>query len=556
MRSTVRAAVIPIALIISLLLFLPCAAESGSASVMGDILDYCGYADPQCFSDVFLPSNVGGVSEWYLFALAHGGYDFERYRSSLDLYLSEHEISAPTSRLKFALAYIASGDPDNRYISDSLYDSVGKQGIMSLVYGLHVLNNIEGSDKQQVISQILALQKEDGGFAVSGNLSDPDVTSMVIQSLAPCTDDAEAREAVEKALSLLSEMQRDNGAYASFGAESAESCAQAVIALCSLGIDPRTDERFIKNGISVYDAMLSFACGSGAFAHSRGGGENPLATAEVFCALASVERSEGGGSCLFVFNREGDAPLDGSGEEGESGEEYGSDEGGNSGEEDESEGGSVTTLPGDQKEEPEKDDDGNESGDNGGGRRVSYKIHAIIAIIGLGALACVLLLILKKKNYKNFVFIAGAVIFLCVLVLITDFSSPEEYYKPEQSEGDITGTVTLSIDCLVLEDVYGEENCVILEKSEYPLYEGDSVYDILIRAAKENGILIDSSGISDMVYISGIATVYEYEHGELSGWMYYVNGESPSVGCKNYIPGDGDHIEWKYTREIGNDISN
>jgi len=57
-----------------------------------------------------------------------------------------------------------------------------------------------------------------------------------------------------------------------------------------------------------------------------------------------------------------------------------------------------------------------------------------------------------------------------------------------------------------------------------------------------------------MVYISGINHIYEFDYGELSGWMYRVNGGTPSVGCGSYILSDGDKIEWLYTCELGEDL--
>ena len=57
-----------------------------------------------------------------------------------------------------------------------------------------------------------------------------------------------------------------------------------------------------------------------------------------------------------------------------------------------------------------------------------------------------------------------------------------------------------------------------------------------------------------MVYIAGINYLYEFEYGDLSGWIYHVNGVSPSVGCADYILKDGDAIEWLYTLNLGEDV--
>ena len=58
-----------------------------------------------------------------------------------------------------------------------------------------------------------------------------------------------------------------------------------------------------------------------------------------------------------------------------------------------------------------------------------------------------------------------------------------------------------------------------------------------------------------MRYIEGISYLYEYDCGDLSGWMYRVNGEIPSVGCGEYRLRDGDCVEWLYTCDLGNDLN-
>ena len=38
-------------------------------------------------------------------------------------------------------------------------------------------------------------------------------------------------------------------------------------------------------------------------------------------------------------------------------------------------------------------------------------------------------------------------------------------------------------------------------------------------------------------------------HGDLSGWVYTVNGISANVGCGSYYLKDGDVVEWLYTTD-------
>ena len=56
------------------------------------------------------------------------------------------------------------------------------------------------------------------------------------------------------------------------------------------------------------------------------------------------------------------------------------------------------------------------------------------------------------------------------------------------------------------------------------------------------------------VYVQGINHLYEFSCGELSGWMYMVNGEFPNYGCSKYELKDGDEIVWCYTCDLGRDV--
>ena len=59
-----------------------------------------------------------------------------------------------------------------------------------------------------------------------------------------------------------------------------------------------------------------------------------------------------------------------------------------------------------------------------------------------------------------------------------------------------------------------------------------------------------------MTYIAGIRYLYEFDFGDMSGWVYHVNGESPFIGCAGYKVKPGDVIEWMYTLDLGVDTGN
>ena len=63
------------------------------------------------------------------------------------------------------------------------------------------------------------------------------------------------------------------------------------IALCSLGIDPEADSRFVKNS-DLLTALLSYQNSDGGFSHEKGGVSDELATGQALCALAAQKRYE------------------------------------------------------------------------------------------------------------------------------------------------------------------------------------------------------------------------------------------------------------------------
>lgn len=97
---------------------------------------------------------------------------------------------------------------------------------------------------------------------------------------------------------------------------------------------------------------------------------------------------------------------------------------------------------------------------------------------------------------------------------------------------------------------------IILSKREVTFNEGENVFDVLLRETGNNGIHMEfvKSPAYDSAYIEGIHNIYEFDCGELSGWMYNVNGWFPNYGCSSYVLSDGDIIEWVYTCDLGNDV--
>lgn len=145
--------------------------------------------------------------------------------------------------------------------------------------------------REKLIQVILDAQLNDGGWGLSADKADPDMTAMAIQALAPYYKTNETvKAAVDKALEALSALQHSDGGFDSWGTVNSESCAQVIVALTALGIDPTADSRFVKNGHTVLDALAGFYVTGGGFRHTAGGERNDMATEQGYYALAAYYR--------------------------------------------------------------------------------------------------------------------------------------------------------------------------------------------------------------------------------------------------------------------------
>lgn len=154
--------------------------------------------------------------------------------------------------------------------------------------------------REGLVAEILSYQCNDGGWALMGDESDVDMTAMALTALAPYKDDVEVKAAVDAALAYLSDAQQDDGGFMGWGTANSESCAQVIVALTALGIDPAADSRFVKNGASPLDGLCAFACEGGGFCHSNEQAEpDGMATEQGFYALAAYDRFRQGMTSLF-----------------------------------------------------------------------------------------------------------------------------------------------------------------------------------------------------------------------------------------------------------------
>ncbi len=545
---------------------IPAAAGNTKADrLIEGIIDYnlkeTSSASVQDWIDGYLAKNADAGTEWYVIALSnYGKYDFTSYKKALNNYLSSNEVGSASSRLKFALTLIATGDRNSRFITDYLENSVGEQGIMSLVFGLHILNNGYTCEKYSIktlTDELLSLQSADGGWSLTGKNGDVDVTAMTVQALSlQYRSNTDVRTAIDRALSFLSSRQNEDGTYSSYGVSNPESVSQVIIALSSLGIDAEKDTRFIKNSNNLFEALEVFRSEDGGYCHQKGKESDSTATVQVLCAAVAFKKMKNTQSSFYIFGQKNNVTTEtpktektevDKTEKTASTQTTATYENGQlslPSETTETASASAETITATvQKEETDKAES-------------SYKIWIIIAIVVISVCLCAVLFATKRKKSGCIIVLIVAV--CAILLVVFTNIKPFEGNEKTADEKDIIGTVTISIRCDTVKDKNNDaipENGVILPKTEFRIDADDTVYDVLSQVCRENGIHFEITGTKETLYVEGICNIYEKDYGDLSGWMYFVNDKSPSVGCGKYKLSDQDEIVWCYTCELGDDLN-
>ena len=263
--------------------------------------------------------SIGG--EWMALGLARSGRTVpEGYYDAVVKYVKDNidsngrlDKNKATENARIILALTAIGkDVTNVGGHDLLaglneMSYLSKQGINGAIFTLIALDSHSYTPagdvtRDKLVQAILDAQiSGDGGWSLDGKNADVDMTAMAIQALAAYyKSNSSAKKAVDKGLSWLSSVQQNDGGFTSWGAANSESCAQVIVALTALGIDPAKDSRFIKNGVSVLDALCSFAVNGGGFKHlATETSANGMATEQGFYALVAYYRLLNGQTSLY-----------------------------------------------------------------------------------------------------------------------------------------------------------------------------------------------------------------------------------------------------------------
>lgn len=331
------AAVLAICAIFSIMLLAGCRSgdeEDGYRTALDRVQKYLYETvnQPVCGS-------TGG--EWTIVGLVQGGFPVDaeyisRYTSSVeetvqnaDGILNTATGYKYTEYSRIILGWTAAGrNPSDvagyNFIAKlSDMENICRQGINGPIWALIALDcggyepvsdsaAAEQTSREAIIRYILDMQLPDGGWNLTGDEADADLTAMALTAMAPyytadnelCVEISEetlqsVQKAVSEGLLCLSDMQTDSGDFESWSTVNSESCSQVITALSSLEIDGNSDERFVKPGGSVLDALLRFQMEDGSFSHTPETGSNLMASEQAAYALASYDRLTKGEPRLF-----------------------------------------------------------------------------------------------------------------------------------------------------------------------------------------------------------------------------------------------------------------
>ena len=269
--------------------------------------------------------SIGG--EWAVIGLARSGYSvpadyYDEYYTRVEKYVKNcsgvlHERKyTEYSRVVLALTAIGR-DPSNVAGYNLLmplgdFDKTIWQGLNGPIWALIALDSGNydipkntsaktQATRQLYIDEIIKNQMKDGGWSLTGTGdSDVDISAMALQALAKYQDQKAVKTATDKALTYLSKVQDSKGGFASWGTMNVESVAQVIVALCELGIS-LDDSRFVKNGHTLTENLLSFRQSNGGFYHVLDGsdGNNQMSAEQGFYALVAIDRAENGKNSLY-----------------------------------------------------------------------------------------------------------------------------------------------------------------------------------------------------------------------------------------------------------------
>lgn len=497
-----------------------------------------GYFMRQRGAEDFWDGLDSGATDWaaYCYARLYGADGAEEYAQSVERHVGELYSAGgfvrPTEYQRAAICITVTGGNPSLAARLGAFgcEILDRQGFNAYIWALIALNVTgiqppEGAANtaDTLTEYLIAHQHADGSFALMGDGGDVDITAAAVYALAG-TDSPGAAEAAQRGADWLAGFD----SYSTMGVRNCESTAQAVIALSAAGRRESAEKAAAQ--------LEEYRREGGGYAHLPDGEVNQMATAQTLEAFTALALAERGGSLFGKYSGAAAEP-DGAESTAESAE--------------------IPTLTAESTAES-----GIQPGNTAQGGLTGTHIRIIIsAVLGAAAVACGILFAFRRK--KALIPAAALLAALAGGVWLLDIRTPEEYYS-ESGGGPVRVTVLAEcstvlshmdiIDPAVNPPEVVPEDGVIIARCEVSLPEGATAFDALAAAARKQRVRVDYTGSAYGTYVRGIGYVTEFGFGELSGWMYTVNGEFPDVSVSDRVLESGDVVEFRYTCDLGRDV--
>lgn len=250
------------------------------------------------------------VSQWGAFSLYKTGNEInEGYLDTIKEYVDGGVDKMTGTQLESAIIGLAAlGYSPYDYNGIDLVASLYNRDIDTfynndLIFGLLTYRALNIEEEYKVTKADLVnkiLSKYNNGWSwADGVNSDPDMTASAINALAPyyngetldSVDMNDLKNKVDSAVSILSKSQLDNGDINGTYGASSETDAFVIMALKSIGIDPK-GEQFTKANGNLVTAFLSYKGDNGAFNHDNSLKNNMYATENALRALIVLNNSQ------------------------------------------------------------------------------------------------------------------------------------------------------------------------------------------------------------------------------------------------------------------------
>lgn len=282
-----------------------CRSGGGKAWKMPDDMERIAHETAKQLVDANPEPSIGAIGgEWLVIGVYRSGFEapngyFDRYYDNVralvksnkgaitDTHYSEYDRLIICLHMLQKDVTNVEGYDLTPYVDD--YEKISDQGSTAADFAL-IASNICGFPLENEEAYLDLIMEETGEATVMGSAGLTDYTAMALEALSFYRDRPEVNAFIEEGLTMLSARQSEDG-----GMNNCEATAEVIMMLVQLGLDPFTDERFIKNGNTLADALMNWYLGDGKFMHDSGLTEyDTLATEKALMALDALMLSRAG----------------------------------------------------------------------------------------------------------------------------------------------------------------------------------------------------------------------------------------------------------------------